>query len=146
VALPQAQQRRHKIRPGVECVPAGRNRLAVGVREPRDAGLTEQLVQYLAMDIVDVEARIDRAQHTPQRAAAILVGKLVPILPGIVPAAALGERGSDTAVPVENRAAGIKSHRLEPVHRDLLQPALRTRAAGTMKLATISLRRSSSLA
>ena len=31
IALPQAHQRRHKIRPGVEGVPAGRNRPAVGV-------------------------------------------------------------------------------------------------------------------
>src|SRR5262249_6550558 len=97
------------------------------------------------MDIVDVETRLDRAQHAAQCAAAILIGNLVPISCDIASAAAFGERVCETAVPVEDRTAGIKSQRFEPVHRSLLQPWLRTRAADTMKLATISLSRSSSL-
>ncbi len=98
------------------------------------------------MDIVDVEVRLDGTQHPPQRAAPIIIGELMPVVLDTASGAALGEPGSDAAVPIEDCSSGVKGQYLDPVHARSAQPVLRTRAAGTMKLPAISLSRSSWLA
>src|SRR6516164_3151158 len=125
-------------------MPSVGDRQAVFGRKSNPAILAEKLVQHLAMDVVDVEARIDGAEHPFQRAAPIFIGESMPIALDPAPGTALGEHGDETALPVEDRAAAVEGQHLDRLHLTSLQPA-RTRAAGTMKLPAISRSRSSSL-
>src|SRR6266436_1971102 len=119
---------------------------AVIARQGSDAVFVKQLDKDVAMDIIDVEARLDGSEHPPQRAATILVDENVPIVLDPAPGAELGERPNDATMPVENCASGVEGQHLDLVHRPLpAQPLLGTRAAGTRKFPAISLRRSSSL-
>jgi hypothetical protein len=64
------------------------------------------------MDIVDVEIWLDRAQHPPQRTAAVLIGKFMPVMGNVAAATTFVERCGDAAVPIEDRAAGIEGEDL----------------------------------
>ena len=123
IALPQARQRRHEVGPGVEPVPARRDVATILRRKNLDPFLAEQFAEHVAMHLVDVEARLDGAEHPLQRAAAVLVGEPVPVAFEPVPGAARGECPGETAVPVEDGASGIEGQRLDPLHRrDPLHP------------------------
>jgi hypothetical protein len=69
---PQPAQRRSKIRPCVELVPALCNHPPV-LRRTAKPILVEHFAQHVAVHIVDVETGIDRAGHPTQRAAPMLV-------------------------------------------------------------------------
>src|SRR5216683_2718701 len=146
MALPQMRERRHKVRPGVELVPPCRDRAPIPARKGRDAAVAEKFVEHFAMDIIDVEVRLDGTEHPPQRASPIIIGERMPVVVDTAPRAALGEHGGDAPVPIENCPSGVKGQYLDPVHACSAQPVPRTRAAGTIKLPAISLSRSSWLA
>ena len=92
------------------------------------------------MHVVYIECGIDGADHPVQRAAAVFVSKFVPTVLDAAPRATVLQCSDETAVTIKVRSPGAKAPPTSPVSR--YYP--RMRAAGTMKLATISRSRSSS--
>ena len=96
------------------------------------------------MHVVDVVAGLDGTDHALQRAMPVFICEAMPIALDAALCPALGEHGNKAAVPVGDRTPSVEGQHLDSLH-SAFQPA-RTRAAGTMKLLTISLSRSSVLA
>ena len=84
--------------------------------------LRDKFVQHVPVDVVDVETGTLLVGHPPKRTAAIGIGDGRPVALDAVPVARLGKRGTDAAVPVQHRAAGVEGQRFDSARHCCVHP------------------------